>query len=176
MEDLQTDSQSQLLRFILAGQHYAFNVLKAHEVLSVVKITPLPSSMDFLSGVINLRGSVIPVVDLRKKFHLPMVENTVDTSIIIVEIDHEGEITLIGALVDAVKGVFRCDNKDLEPAPRFGMQLNANLVRAIAKKDGDFIVVLDTDRVFSDKELWLVKDQIEEEPGAVPAKERAIET
>jgi purine-binding chemotaxis protein CheW len=162
MEEIQATAQSQLLRFVLAGQNYAFDVLKAHEVLSMVKITPLPSSMDFLTGVINLRGSVIPVVDLRKKFGLPAVADTADTSIIIVEVQHEGEQTLIGALVDSVRGVFRCEAKDLEPAPRFGMKLNANLVRAIAKKDGDFTVVLDTDKVFSDKELWLVR---EEAPG-----------
>jgi purine-binding chemotaxis protein CheW len=165
MEDLQTTSQMQLLRFHLVGQNYAFDVLKVHEVLTVQKITPLPSSMDFLTGVINLRGSVIPVVDLRKKFNMPPAENTVDTSTIIVEVMHEGELTVIGALVDAVKGVFRCDKKDLEPPPRFGMQLNANLVQAIAKKDDDFIVILDTDKVFSDKELWLVGDAAMEESG-----------
>jgi purine-binding chemotaxis protein CheW len=171
MDDLRTSEQSQFLRFHLAGKSYAFDVLKVHEVLSLVKITPLPSAMDFLSGVINLRGSVIPVVDLHKKFGMPPVENTVDTSIIIVDLVHEGEATLIGALVDAVKGVMRCEKSDLEPPPRFGMQLNANIVQSIAKKDGDFVVILDTERVFSDKELWLVRDQAAEEamkegPGA----------
>jgi purine-binding chemotaxis protein CheW len=163
MDDLQISEQSQYLRFHLAGKSYAFDVLKVHEVLSLVKITPLPSSMDFLSGVINLRGSVIPVVDLHKKFGMPPAEETVDTSIIIVDLLHEGEATVIGALVDAVKGVMRCDKKDLEPAPRFGMQLNANVVSAIAKKDGDFVVILDTEKIFSDKELWLIRDQSEEE-------------
>jgi purine-binding chemotaxis protein CheW len=159
MDDLQTTEQSQYLRFHLAGKSYAFDVLKVREVLSLVKITPLPSSMDFLSGVINLRGSVIPVVDLHKKFGMPPIDDTVETSIIIVDLIHEGEATLIGALVDAVKGVMRCDKKDLEPAPRFGMQLNANVVQAIAKKDGDFVVILDTEKIFSDKELWLIGEQ-----------------
>jgi purine-binding chemotaxis protein CheW len=163
MDDLQTSEQTQYLRFHLAGKNYAFDVLKVHEVLSLVKITPLPSAMDFLSGVINLRGSVIPVVDLHKKFGMPPAQETVDTSIIIVDLLHEGEATVIGALVDAVKGVMRCEKKDLEPAPRFGMQLNANVVSAIAKKDGDFVVILDTERIFSDKELWLIRDQAEEE-------------
>jgi purine-binding chemotaxis protein CheW len=158
MEDPQATTQLQFLRFLLAGQNYAFDVLKVHEVLSLVRITPLPSSMDFLSGVINLRGSVIPVVDLRKKFGLPPTENTVDSSIIIVDLMHEGEATMIGALVDAVKGVLRCETKDLEPPPRFGMKLNTHIVHAIAKKDGDFVVILDTDKVFSDQELWLIAE------------------
>jgi len=159
MDDLQANTQLQFLKFHLVGQNYAFDVLKVHEVLSLVKITPLPSSLDFLSGVINLRGSVIPVVDLRKKFGLPQAENTVDSSIIIVDLMHEGEATMIGALVDAVKGVLRCERKDLEPPPRFGMKLNTHIVEAIAKKDGDFVVILDTDKVFSDQELWLIQEQ-----------------
>jgi len=162
MEDLQAQSQSQFLKFLLAGQNFAFDVLKVHEVLFLVKITPLPNALGFLSGVINLRGSVVPVVDLRRKFGMPEAQSTVDSSIIIVDLVHEGEATMIGALVDSVKGVFRCEKKDLEPPPRFGMQLNANLVEAIAKKDGDFVVILDAEKVFSDKELWLVREEVAE--------------
>ncbi len=165
MNELRATEQSQYLRFHLAGRSYAFDVLKVHEVMSLVQITPLPSSMDFLAGVINLRGSVIPVVDLHRKFGMSAVDNTVDTSIIIVDLVHEGEATLIGALVDAVKGVMRCEKKDLEAPPRFGMQLNSNIVHAIAKKDGEFVVILDTERVFSDKELWLVRDELGQDAG-----------
>lgn len=158
MENLSTVSTSQILRFQLAGENYAFDVLKTREVLTLVKITPLPTSLDFLSGVINLRGSVIPVVNLRKKFGFPETQDTIDTSIIIVEMAADGETTVIGAVVDSVKGVMRCEDKDLEPPPRFGMNLNTNLIQAIAKKDGNFIVILDADRVFSENELWLIKD------------------
>ena len=160
MENLNETGLTQILRFELAGEHYAFDVLKAREVLSMVKVTPLPSSMEFLSGVINLRGSVIPVVDLRKKFGLPVAADTVDTSIIIAELVVEGETTVIGAVVDAVKGVMRCEESDLESAPRFGMKMNANLIQAIAKKGGSFIIILDANKVFSEKELWLLKDEV----------------
>lgn len=150
---------TQILRFELAGENYAFDVLKTREVLTVVKITPLPSALTFLSGVINLRGTVIPVVDLRKKFHLPVGDDTVDTSIIIVEISLAGETSVIGAVVDAVRGVAHCEPGDLEAPPKFGMQLNSQLIRAIAKKDGAFIVILDTDRVFSEDELEMIQSQ-----------------
>lgn len=150
----------QILRFSLADQHYAFDVLKTREVLSLVKITPLPSSLDFLSGVINLRGSVIPVVDLRLKFGLEAVEATVDTSIVILEAQSSGETTVIGAVVDMVKGVSGCDPGELEPPPKFGMPLNSALIQFIAKKDGEFVVVLDSDKVFSENELWNIQAQV----------------
>lgn len=169
METLVAAERSQILQFQLAGENYAFDVLKAREILSMVKITPLPSTLDFLSGVINLRGSVVPVVDLRKKFEIVVSADTVDTSIIIVEVVIEDQTTIIGAVVDSVKGVLLCEQKDLEPPPRFGMKMNTNLIQAIAKKDGAFIILLDVDKVFSEKELWHIQDQAD--TGAVPAAE-----
>lgn len=169
METLVAAERSQILQFQLAGENYAFDVLKAREILSMVKITPLPSTLDFLSGVINLRGSVVPVVDLRKKFEIVVSANTVDTSIIIVEVVIEDQTTIIGAVVDSVKGVLLCEQKDLEPPPRFGMKMNTNLIQAIAKKDGAFIILLDVDKVFSEKELWHIQDQTD--TGAVLAAE-----
>ena len=169
METLVAAERSQILQFQLAGENYAFDVLKAREILSMVKITPLPSTLDFLSGVINLRGSVVPVVDLRKKFEIVVSANTVDTSIIIVEVVIEDQTTIIGAVVDSVKGVLLCEQKDLEPPPRFGMKMNTNLIQSIAKKDGAFIILLDVDKVFSEKELWHIQDQAD--TGAVLAAE-----
>jgi purine-binding chemotaxis protein CheW len=147
----------QILRFELAGENYAIDVLNAREVLTIVRITPLPTALPFLSGVINLRGSVIPVVDLRKKFQLPVPPDTAETSIVIVDVESRGENVVIGAIVDTVKGVTHCEASDMEPPPRFGMQLNHNLVKAIAKKDGEFIVILDAARVFSEDELGLIQ-------------------
>lgn len=155
MNDLVNNISNQYLRFFLAGENYAFDVLKAREVLFLVKITPLPSSLDFLAGVINLRGSVIPIVDLRKKFQLSQVPDSDDTAIIIVDVLTKGENAVVGALVDGVKGVMRCDPDELEPPPRFGMQMNANMVKAIAKKEGEFVIILDSDQVFSETELWM---------------------
>jgi len=153
---------NQYLRFHLAGESYAFDVLKAREVLFLVKITPLPSSLDFLAGVINLRGSVIPIVDLRKKFNLAVTPDSADTAIIIVDVSIGGEAAVMGALVDGVKGVIRCDPSQLEPPPRFGMKVKTGMVKAIAKYDDQFVVILDADQVFSEKELWLARDGVED--------------
>lgn len=142
--------RGQYLRFALAGESYAFDVLRAREVLSMLRITPLPSSLDFLAGVINLRGSVIPVVDLRKKFGLPPAEEGTEGAIIIVDLVQNGETAVIGALADGVSGVIACDPSALEAPPRFGMQVASALVKAVAKHEGDFVLVLDTDLVFSE--------------------------
>lgn len=159
MLDTKTSTHFQFLRFELNNQYYALDVLKVREVLSAVKITPLPSSLDFLAGVINLRGSVIPVVDLRTKFQLGSAAHTADTSIIIVEIETQDEKTVVGALVDAVKDVYVCEQDSLEPPPRFGMKLNTKLVKAISKRGTDFVIVLDADQLFSESELWMVHEQ-----------------
>lgn len=148
---------SQILLFDLQGEQYAFDVLHVREVVSMVKVTPLPSSLDFMAGVINLRGSVIPVVDLRRKFQFPPVDATADTSIVLAEIHFQQELVVIGAIVDAVRGVVSCEPQDVETAPKFGMKLNSNLVQAIAKREGIFVIVLDVERVFSEDELWLLQ-------------------
>ena len=158
MNEVHKTGSSQYLTFQLAGERYGFDVLKTREVLSVVKIAPLPNAASFLSGVINLRGNVVPVVDLRKKFGMPAIAQTIDSAIIIVEISVEGEFAIIGTLVDEVRGVMNCEVEDLEAPPRFGIRLNSNLVQAIAKVGSEFVVILDTEKVFSEKELWLTQE------------------
>lgn len=160
METTKATVPTQILQFQLGGENFAFDVLKTREVLTIVKVTPLPSGMDFLSGVINLRGSIIPVVDLRKKFGIATVEDTIDTSIIIVEIQSSGETTVVGAIVDAVKGVLICDPGELEPPPKYGMRFKSTLVQAIAKRADQFIVILDTNQVFSESELDQILEQV----------------
>ena len=158
MDDVKNSVRFQILRFLLAGENYAFDVLKTREVISVVKVTPLPNSIDSLSGVVNLRGSIIPVVDLRRKLKLEEATNTVDTSIIIVELQNEGELVVIGVIVDAVKGVVSCESSEIEEPPRFGMKLKATVVQSIVKKDNDFVVILDVDKLLQEDELHQILD------------------
>jgi purine-binding chemotaxis protein CheW len=153
MTEANENENIQYLTFELAGEAFAFNVLKTREVLNLVKITKIPRTPDFMSGVINLRGSVVPVIDLRKKFSLPDIENTVNTSIIIVEVIQDRENLIIGALVDSVKAVSLFDKNQTEPPPKVGMKLNADLIDGLAKKGNDFVILLNIDKLFSDKEL-----------------------
>jgi len=167
MNESNDAAAGQYLRFTLAGESYAFDVLKAREVLFLVKITPLPTSLHFLAGVINLRGSVIPIVDLRKKFDLPTAEPTEDTSIVIVEVELQGEKAVLGALVDSVLGVVKLDSAQIEAPPKVGMRLEANLIHAIARLNDSFVVLLDADQVFSARELWLLGDGLKAEQANV---------
>ena len=153
MEQSQKAPLSQILRFELAGEQYAFDVLKTREVLTIVKVTPLPNASSYLSGVVNLRGSVIPVVDLRKKFGLEAAEQTADTAIVIMEIQNGDEALVVGAIVDAVRGVVSVEQKNIEAPPKFGMRLKSALVELIAKFDSEFIIILNVDKVFQDDEL-----------------------
>jgi purine-binding chemotaxis protein CheW len=112
-------------------------------------------------GVINLRGSVVPVIDLRLKFGLRDGERTRDTCIIVMEIEVDGERTVVGTLVDSVREVLDLNAENLEPPPRIGTRLKTEFIKAMGKLDGDFLIILDIDRVFSTNELVLIEDALQ---------------
>ncbi|MBN8216883.1 MAG: purine-binding chemotaxis protein CheW, partial [Spirochaetes bacterium] len=124
----------QYLSFLLGQEQYAFPVLGVREVLEVARITRVPKTPPFMVGVINLRGGVVPVVDLRLKFGLHAREATIATSIIIVEASDGGEHFILGALVDAVKAVLRLEETEIEAPPRVGMRLSGEFIAGIGKK------------------------------------------
>jgi purine-binding chemotaxis protein CheW len=165
------DGGTQYLTFLLDGKLFAFDVLKTREVLSLIPITPIPGTPSYMTGVLNLRGSVVPVMDLRKKFGLAEAKYTENTSIVIVEANAGNETVVVGALVDAVKGVRRFEESDLEPPPKVGMRLNLDLIYAIGKTEKDFVLILNVDKVLSDEDFSIAKDIVEnaeagEEAGA----------
>jgi len=149
---------AQYLTFLLDSKLFAFDVLKTREVLSIIEITPIPGTPDYMTGVLNLRGSVVPVIDLRKKFGLRETAYTENTSIVIVEAASGSELVIVGALVDAVKGVRRFEENQLEPPPKVGMKLNLDLIYAIGKTEKDFVLILNVDKVLSDEDISLTKD------------------
>jgi purine-binding chemotaxis protein CheW len=107
-------------------------------------------------GVINLRGSVVPVMDMRLKFGMTKSETTVNTCIIIVEVGIDGEATVLGALADSVREVMDLDPDQIEPPPRIGTRLDTRFIKGMGKSDSGFIIILDIDRVFSAEELAAV--------------------
>ncbi|MGL4370548.1 MAG: chemotaxis protein CheW, partial [Spirochaetota bacterium] len=145
-----SDTQSagtQYLTFVLDSKLFAFDVLKTREVLSLIPITPIPGTPEYMAGVLNLRGSVVPVIDLRKKFGMAESEFTENTSIVIVETETSGETIIIGALVDAVKGVRVFEQNQIEPPPKVGMKFNLELIRAIGKTEKDFTLILNAEKI-----------------------------
>jgi chemotaxis signal transduction protein len=143
----QTDTQ--YLSFGIDGETYAVPVGKVREVLEYVKPTRLPKTADYLKGIINVRGSGIPVVDLRTRFGLPEIPVTKDTAIIVMEIaDREGRSLVIGALTDSVHEVVDIDDEHMEAAPRFGTRIDSGFIHAIGKRGEAFVIVLDIDKAF----------------------------
>jgi purine-binding chemotaxis protein CheW len=128
-------------------------VIRTNEVLEVSQVTRIPGANDAMIGVINLRGSVVPVIDLRKRLNMPETERTIDTSIIIIDTECGDEKVILGVLVDAAKQVIMLDRTQLEPPPKVGMNLNIEYITAIGKNDNKFIILLNSDKIFSEKEL-----------------------
>ncbi len=139
----------QYLTFTLDGECFATDISQVREVLEFSHVTPVPRTPDYMRGVINLRGSVVPVVDLRLQFGMEAVEPTIDTCIIIVEVQIDEQPTVLGALADSVQEVIELCRGQLEPAPRLGTRINTEFIRAMAKQDDGFVIILDMNRVFS---------------------------
>jgi purine-binding chemotaxis protein CheW len=149
----------QYLTFRLNQEVFAVEVFRVREVLEVANITKVPNAPSYMQGMINVRGSVVPVMDTRHKFGMGEVEATLDTRIIILEVkDLDGEIIVMGALADSVHEVTELNADDVESAPRLGTSWNTDFIAGIAKRNGQFIVILDIDYVFTSTELMALSD------------------
>jgi len=146
----------QYLTFTLVEEHCALDVANVREILEFTSVTKVPQTPEFMRGVINLRGSVVPVMDMRLKFGMSITEKSVDTCVIVVEVSLEGETTVLGALVDSVQEVFELEPEQIEPAPRIGTKLRTEFIRGMGKRDDQFIIILDIDKVFSSDELAIL--------------------
>jgi purine-binding chemotaxis protein CheW len=151
-----TDTR-QYLTFKLAEEVFAIDVSKVREVLDFTTITKIPRTPDFMSGVINLRGNVVPVVDLRLCFEMSKTEKTVNTCIVVMEMMLEGESTVVGALADSVEEVIDLEPEQIQPAPRMGTQIRTDFIKGMGRRDAQFVMILDIDRVFSAEELSAVR-------------------
>ena len=143
----------QYLTFKLGNEVFATDVAKVREVLDFTTITEIPRTPDFMSGVINLRGNVVPVVDLRLCFEMSETEKTVNTCIVVMEMMVEGESNVIGALADSVEEVIDLEPEQIQPPPRIGTRIRTDFIKGMGKRDAQLIMILDIDRVFSTEEL-----------------------
>lgn len=147
----------QYLTFRLDEEIFALDVSRVREVLDLSTITKVPGAPNFMRGVINVRGAVVPVIDLRVKFGLSMTANTMDTRIVVMELTFEGEKTVISALADSVDEVIDLDPGSIEPPPKIGTRWRTEFIKGIGKQQNRFIILLDIDRVFSTDELSLME-------------------
>ncbi|HVN95003.1 MAG TPA: chemotaxis protein CheW [Syntrophorhabdaceae bacterium] len=152
-----TDTR-QYLTFQLGDEVFALDVSHVREILEFTTVTKVPRTPDYMRGVINLRGGVVPVLDMRLKFGMSLTEKTVNTCIIVVEVSFEGENIIMGALVDSVQEVFDLEPNQIEPAPKIGTQLKTEFIRGMGKRDDRFIILLDIDKIFSSDDVALAQE------------------
>ncbi len=148
---------TQYLTFKLDDEVFAVDIAKVREVLDFTSVTKVPRTPEFMRGVINLRGSVVPVVDLRLKFGLSKTEKTVNTCIIITEVTVDNETTILGALADSVQEVIELESGQIEPAPKIGLRLKTEFIKGMGKQNERFLILLDIDKVFSTEDIALVQ-------------------
>jgi purine-binding chemotaxis protein CheW len=147
------EKEGKFLTLSLAGEEYGIEILKVKEIIGMMPITTVPLTPPFVKGVINLRGKVIPVVNLRLKFGMDEVAYTDRTCIIVVEIKRQGGSVLIGIVVDSVSEVLNIKANDIEETPAFGVRVDTNYILGMAKMSGGVKILLDIDRVLNADEL-----------------------
>lgn len=140
--------EEQLVVFQLAGETYGVNIGSVHEIIRMQEITKVPRTPDFVEGVINLRGRIIPVIDLRKRFYLPLQEKTQSSRIIVIEMDS----VTVGMIVDSVSEVIRLPLNEIEPAPPMVGGVDATYLRGVGKREKGLIVLLDLNQVLKGEE------------------------
>ena len=153
---------TQYLTFKLDNEVFALDISKVREVLDFTSITKVPRMPEFMRGVINLRGSVVPVVDLRLTFGMSQTERTVNTCIIIVEVTVDNETAVLGALADSVQEVLDLGPDHIEPAPKIGTRLNTEFIKGMGRQNDQFVIILDIDKVLTSDELIRVQDVLAE--------------
>ena len=139
----------QVLTLGLGGEIFAIETERVREVLDLIPITRIPNSRPFIKGLINVRGKVITVTDLRVKFGMPPTPHTADTRIVVTEVQVEGEPTLVGTLADRVYEATELPAASMEDVPKIGMRWRTEFIRAIGKRGDDFIIIADIDQVFA---------------------------
>ncbi|MBT8490088.1 MAG: chemotaxis protein CheW [Deltaproteobacteria bacterium] len=152
--------EGKYLTFSLADEEYGIGILKVKEIIGMMSITSVPQTPGFVKGVINLRGKVIPVVDLRLKFGMESTEYTERTCIIVVEVTSNNGYVLIGIVVDAVSEVLNIREEDIEDTPTFGARLNTGYILGMAKVDGAVKILLDIDKVLSSDEITALNEAV----------------
>jgi purine-binding chemotaxis protein CheW len=156
-EEIKNNIES-FLTFKLGKEIFAVNVEKVLEILEVPSITSVPRSPEYMKGVINLRGNVLPVIDSRIKFGMPPADQTINTCIVVLNVEMDAEEIVIGALVDSVQEVLEIKTTDIQPSPSIGSKYKAEFINGMYKLNEVFVIMLNIDKVFSADELIIVKE------------------
>ncbi len=141
------DAGGQYLTFMLAGEEYGVEILKVQEIKGWDTATPIPNTPDYVLGVLNLRGAVVPIIDLRKRFSLDSVPYGATTVVIVVKMSHEDQERTVGLVVDAVADVYRLESGEIQPPPDMGGAVHTEFVRGLATVEEKMVILLEVDRL-----------------------------
>jgi len=157
--DMETAAQKtgKYLTFDLAGEEYGIEILKVQEIIGLMPVTRVPRTPDFIRGVINLRGKVIPVVDLRLKFGMDIAEDTRRTSIVVVQVSRENHLVIMGLIVDDVSEGIDIEGQNIEAAPEFGANVNTDFIKGVGKVNQKVVILLDVDKMMSTGEVAMLE-------------------
>jgi len=164
------NEKNSFLSFCLADETFAINVKKVLEVLQLQKITRVPQTPDYVRGVINFRGEILPVVDTRLKFNMPQIEDNPRTIIIVLDLEVKGKEIKIGAIADAVKDVIDIKEIDIKDIPEMGSRYNTDFIYGMIRFEEEFVMILDIDKVFSVEEISMVRNVSENNGDGVVIK------
>jgi len=159
-EKVSADREGKYLTFTLAGEDYGIGILKIKEIIGMQPITSVPQTPEYVKGVINLRGKVIPVLDLRLRFDMEATDYTERTCIVVVEIAGQSGTVMIGIVVDSVSEVLNIKGADIENTPTFGTKLDTEYILGMAKMEGGVKILLDIDKVLSAQEMAMLEEAV----------------
>ena len=151
---------SQYITFKLGNELFAIAVSQVREVLEVPQVTRVPTAPAYMRGVVNVRGQATPVVDLRLKFGLPPVADTLNTRIIVMELELDGEATVLGGVADSVHEVIELEPGNINPPPRIAMRWRTDFIQGMGRRGEDFLIILDVNAVFSSEEIALAGEAL----------------
>lgn len=152
--------RNRYLSFFVKDEQYGIEISHINEIIAMMKVTHVPRTPDFVEGVINLRGSIIPIVDIRGKFGIEKKEHDMNTAIIINEVAGVN----IGFVVDRVEDVLTLDDRELSEPPKFGSNIDTSFIEHIAEVDKNVILILDMEKIFEDDELTQISEYNETKP------------
>jgi len=146
----------QYLTFMLDGEEYGVDILRVQEIKGWGKVTPIPNTPDYVQGVMNLRGTIVPIIDLRRRFNLENIEYGPTTVVIVLRVESSGQDRIMGIVVDGVSDVYAVPNEELRASPDFGGNVNVEFVRGLATVDEKMVIMLNIDKLLNSDELEVI--------------------
>jgi len=146
----------QYLTFMLAGEEYGVDILRVQEIKGWGKVTPIPGTPEYVRGVMNLRGTIVPILDLRKRFSMDEIDYGPTTVVIVLRVECEGRDRIMGIVVDAVSDVYAVPAEELRPSPDFGGNVHVEFVRGLATVDEKMVIIVNVDKLLNADDLEAV--------------------